>query len=233
MRLIGLTPSQDEKTGRITVNQDYLDAVLRAGAAPALLPLTDDEKVLAEYLRRIDGLLLTGGADVGPEMYGEKRLPLCGETAPLRDKMEFPLCRMALDVDKPILAICRGFQVLSCVLGGDMYQDIEAQFNKELKHPRFDRPGDKVHDLLVEEGSLLQKVTRLDSFRVNSRHHQAIRLLGAGLVPDAYAPDGLLESAHMPGRTFVLGVQWHPETLSDRYPEAQALFSALTEACGT
>ena len=232
MRLIGLTPTQDERTGRITVNQDYLDAVLRAGAAPVLLPLTDDEAVLAEYLRRIDGLLLTGGNDVGPDRYGEEKTPLCGETAPLRDKMEFPLCLMALDADMPILAICRGFQVLSTALGGDMYQDIETQFKKDLRHPQYDRPGDKVHAIQAEPGSLLYQVSGLFSFEVNSRHHQAVRRLGAGLVPDGYAPDGLLESAHMPGKKFVLGVQWHPETLGERYPEAQALFNAFAEACG-
>ena len=232
MRLIGVTPTQDEKTGRITVNQDYLDGVLSVGGAPVLLPLTDDEALLREYVNRLDGLLLTGGDDVGPDMYGEEKLPLCGTTAPRRDRMEFPLCRMALEKDLPILAICRGFQVLSTALGGNMYQDIAAQFRADLKHPQYDKPRDKVHSVRVEKGTLLHRITGLNEFQVNSRHHQAVKTLGRGLVPNAYAPDGLLEAAHLPGKKFVLGVQWHPESLADRYVEAQALFRAFVEACG-
>ena len=232
MRLIGLTPTQDENTGRITVNQDYVDAVIRAGALPVLLPLTDKEELWDEMLRRIDGLLLIGGADVDPARYGEDKLPLCGETNPLRDTMEFNLCRMALDRDMPILGICRGHQVLSCALGGSMYQDIAAQFSETLRHPRDDMPRDKAHPVRVEEGTLLHRITGLAHFDVNSRHHQGVKTLGTGLRANAFAPDGLIEGAELPGRRFVLGVQWHPESLSDRYPEAQAIFNAFAEACG-
>lgn len=231
MRWIGVTPSQSED-GRITVNQDYLDAVFRAGALPVLLPLTGEKAALKEMLNRIDGLLLTGGADVGPEMYGEEKRPCCGETAPRRDEMEFALCRWALERDMPILAICRGHQVLSCVLGGDMYQDIEEQFGKEIKHPRYEAPRDQVHRVIVEEASLLHSITGLTRLEVNSRHHQAVRRPGKGLAVNARAGDGLIEGVEMPGKKFVLGVQWHPESLSDRYPEAQALFNAFVEACG-
>ena len=232
MRLIGMTPSLTDK-GNITINQDYMDAVIRAGALPVLLPLTDDEALMEEMLNRVDGLLLIGGDDVGPEMYGEEKLPCCGETAPRRDQMEFPLCRMALDRDMPILAICRGHQVLSCVLGGNMYQDIETQFSAELKHPRSDMPRDKVHKVIVEEGSLLHRITGLTALEVNSRHHQAVRVPGKGMKVCGHATDGLIEAAELPGKKFVLGVQWHPESLSDRYAEAQALFNAFVEACGT
>ena len=230
MVLIGVTPSLTEK-GNMTVNQDYMDAVFRAGALPVLLPLTEDEAVMREMLCRVDGLLLTGGDDVGPDMYGEEKLPCCGETAPRRDRFEFPLCRLALDMDLPILAICRGHQVLSCVLGGNMYQDIATQFSPELKHPQYSTPRDKVHDMIVEEGSLLHKITGLTKFQVNSRHHQAVKTPGAGLRVIARAADGLIEGVELPGKKFVLGVQWHPESLSDRYEEAQALFNAFVGAC--
>ena len=231
MRLIGVTPSQDDRTGRITINQDYLDSVARAGALPALLPLTDDGAALDEIIRRIDGLLLTGGADVGPNMYGEEPLPLCGETAPARDKMEFALCRRALAAGKPILAICRGHQVLNCVLGGALYQDIAAQFGSSLRHPCYEAPRDQVHEVVVAEGSRLRAVTGLSRLSVNSRHHQAVKDLGAGLIVSARATDGLIEGIELPGPRFVVGVQWHPESLSDYRPEAQALFRALVEAC--
>ncbi len=230
MRLIGVTPSLTEK-GNMTLNQDYVDAVFRAGALPVLLPLTEDEKTMREMLNRIDGLLLTGGADVGPDMYGEEKLPCCGEVTPARDRFEFPLCRLALEMDKPILAICRGHQVLSCVLGGTLYQDVAEQFSPELKHPQYDIPRDKAHGMTVEEGSLLHKITGLNEFTVNSRHHQAVKTPGAGLKVIAHAPDGLIEGVELPGKRFVLGVQWHPEALGDRYEEAQALFNAFVGAC--
>ncbi len=231
MRLIGVTPSLTEK-GNITLNQDYVDAVFRAGGVPVLLPLTEDEKIMREMLCRVDGLLITGGADVGPDMYGEEKLPCCGETAPRRDRFEFPLCRLALEKDMPIFAICRGHQVLSCALGGTLYQDVAEQFGPKLKHPQYDIPRDKVHDMSVEEGSLLHKITGMTWFAVNSRHHQAVKTPGAGLKVIAHAPDGLIEGVELPGKKFVLGVQWHPEALSDRYAEAQALFNAFVEACG-
>lgn len=228
MRMIGVTPSMDEK-GRIFVNRDYPEAVLRAGALPVALPLTDDPRCLEEALGRIDGLLLTGGADIGPEMYGEEKTALCGETLPLRDRMEFALCRRALEKDLPILAICRGHEVLNCVLGGTLYQDIAAQYKPDLKHPCYDTPRDQVHEVTAE--GLLADLTGLRTLRVNSRHHQGIKTLGRGLKANAYAPDGLIEGIELPGSRFVLGVQWHPESLSDYRPEAQRLFDALTEAC--
>ncbi|MDO5328485.1 MAG: gamma-glutamyl-gamma-aminobutyrate hydrolase family protein [Clostridia bacterium] len=231
MRLIGITPTLTDK-GNITIGQDYIDAVIRAGALPVLLPLTKNKTLMEEMLGHIDGLLLTGGDDVGPQMYGEEKLPCCGETAPRRDEMEFPLCRMALDRDMPILAICRGHQVLSCTLGGNMFQDIATQFSADLRHPRSDMPRDKVHKVLVEKGTLLHAITGQTELEVNSRHHQAVKMPGQGMTVCARATDGLIEAAELSGRKFVLGVQWHPESLSDRYPEAQALFNAFAEACG-
>ncbi|MBQ9264780.1 MAG: gamma-glutamyl-gamma-aminobutyrate hydrolase family protein [Clostridia bacterium] len=230
MRMIGVTPSQDEK-GRIFINHDYLDAVARSGALPVLLPLTDDAKLLDEMLKRVDALLLSGGADVGPDVYGEENLPLCGETAPVRDRMEVYLCKAALEKDMPILAICRGHQILNCALGGTLYQDIRAQYGEQLRHPCYEAPRDQVHTVTVAEGTLLRRVTGMESMQVNSRHHQAVKDLGQGLAVNARATDGLIEGIELPGKKFVLGVQWHPESLSDYREEAQKLFNALAEAC--
>lgn len=230
--LIGVTPAVDDQTGRITINQDYLDALHRAGALPVLLPLYgDDPQIWDEIIARVDGLLLTGGADVGPENYGEEKTALCGETAPLRDHMEFALCRRALERDLPLMAICRGHQVLNCTLGGSLYQDIAAQFGDKLKHPRYEVPREQVHGVSLEKDTLLQRITGLNALQVNSRHHQAVQALGKGLRAAAYAPDGLIESVDMPGKRFVLSVQWHPESLSDYAPDAQALFDAFVKAC--
>lgn len=233
MHLIGVTPAQDDKSGRIIINQDYLDAVYRAGALPVLLPLYGDQPALWDaMIDAIDGLLLSGGADVGPLCYGEDTLPLCGETSPLRDSQEFYLCKKALEKDLPILAICRGHQVLNCALGGTLYQDIAAQYGEELKHPRYEVPADQVHEVTVEKDSRLYQITGLSTLKVNSRHHQAVKDVGEGLKITARATDGLIEGIELPGKKFVVGVQWHPESLSSYAPDAQALFNAFVSACG-
>ena len=232
MVIIGVTPTLVEgEKEKITIGPDYMNAVKRAGAVPVLLPLTDDQAALNALLGRLDGLLLTGGDDIDPALYGEEKLPQCGDIAAARDKMELPLCRMALQQGLPMLCICRGIQVLNVALGGSLYQDIPSQVPEAIKHPRFDTPRDPVHPVTAAPGSLLEKITGQTSLSVNSRHHQAIKRLGDGLVCAATAPDGIMEAVELPGKKFVLGVQWHPESLSDRYPDAQALFNAFTEAC--
>lgn len=232
MRIIGVTPSIDDKTGRITINQDYLDAVFRAGGFPVLLPLCDDAQRLSALLDRIDGLLLSGGADVDPARYGEERLPLCGSIAPERDAAEFMLCRLAVERNMPVLAICRGLQVLACAFSGALYQDVAAQFGGTVKHPRDDAPRDQVHGVTLTAGSRLRAIAGRAEIRVNSRHHQAVKRLGEGMVCAALAEDGLIEGVEMPDKKFVVGVQWHPESLSNYVPEAQALFNAFVRACG-
>ena len=112
-----------------------------------------------------------------------------------------------------------------------LYQDIEAQFGPQLKHPRYEVPRDQVHAVKLAEGSLIQKITGLSEIKVNSRHHQAVKELGKGLRPSAYAPDGLIEGVELEGKKFVLSVQWHPESLSDYAPDAQMLFNAFVKTC--
>ena len=168
MRMIGVTPSQDDKTGRITINQDYLDAITRAGALPVLLPLTAEERLCRAMLARVDGLVLSGGADVEPARYGEERLPCCGAAAPLRDAMEYALCRLAVAADKPVLGICRGLQVLNCALGGSLYQDIGLQYAQAITHPRYDAPRGQVHAVEVLPGTRLEEISGGRKLRVNN-----------------------------------------------------------------
>ena len=231
MLLIGLTPALDREAGRVFVNGDYLNAVQRAGALPAVLPMTEERAVLDAVLNRVDGLIFTGGGDLEPACYGEARLPECGESDPVRDRMEWYLMARALEKDVPILAICRGLQVLNCLLGGTLYQDLPSQLPGQVIHPQYDLPRDAVHTLQVAEGGLLSRITGQTELGVNSRHHQGIKKLAAGLRPCAAAADGLIEAAELPGKRFVLGVQWHPESISEKHPEQQALFNAFTEAC--
>ena len=230
MILVGMVPSGTDGR-KNTINQDYLEAVLRAGCTPVLFPVTAERNQICRLLDLVDGLLLTGGGDVDPALYGETKQPFCGEVSACRDAMEFPLCSEALEHRMPILAICRGIQVLSCVLGGTLYQDLAEQHGNELCHPRYDVPGDPVHPVEVRPGTLLASITGSGSLDVNSRHHQAVRQPGKGLRINAVAPDGVIEGAELPDHPFVLGVQWHPESLSDRYPKHQKLFDAFAKAC--
>ena len=231
MLLIGITPDWDREKGKVTVNRDYMDAVSRAGAVPVLLPLTGDVFAWEEIVSRVDGLLFSGGGDIDPRMYGEEKLPCCGEVSPERDWMEMDLLRLALDRDVPVLAVCRGLQVMNCALGGTLYQDILAQYAGALCHPREDVPREKAHDVMIPEGRLLRRILGVGTLAVNSRHHQGIKALGQGLLPCAIAPDGLIEGIEMPGKRFALGVQWHPESMCEKHPEQQAIFNAFTEAC--
>ena len=230
MALIGIVPSSVEEK-KLTVNQDYVEAVLRAGGTPVLFPVTDDRNRISALLARVDGLLLTGGLDIDPAEYGEKKMPCCGEVSVRRDAMEIPLCREALARRMPILAICRGMQLLSCVLGGNLYQDLAVQFGTQLSHPRNDVPADPVHEVEVKPDTLLSSIVGAGTLPVNSRHHQGVRALGKGLRISAAAPDGLIEGIELPDAPFVLGVQWHPESLSGRYPDQQKLFDAFIRAC--
>ncbi len=236
MMIIGLTPACQASSGdtlipRLYANRDYWDAVLRAGALPVLLPLTADTAVLDAMVDAVDGFVFCGGADVSPSVYGEDKLPCCGENAPERDFLEIYLLKKAMEHQKPFLAICRGMQLFSCARGGTMYQDIGLQFSDQLFHPDYDRPWDLVHTARVTPGTRLFDVVGREEIGVNSRHHQGIKVLGADLVPNAYAPDGFLEGIELPGEVFQLGVQWHPETLAAAQPEEQALFDALVADC--
>ena len=228
--LIGLTPTLSDGRPRITLNMDYAEAVRRSGAAPVLLPLTDDEATLEALCERLDGLILTGGDDISPEMYGEEPIPECGATQPLRDRMELYLLRRCLETGKPFLAICRGFEIMNIGLGGTLYQDIATQRPGSLRHPCYEVPADQVHTVVLSPDSTIARLTGLSECRVNSRHHQGVKKVGGGLRVSAVASDGLVEGLELPGHPFALGVQWHPETLSAFAQEAQCLFDALRAA---
>ena len=231
MTLVGMVPSAVAER-RLTINQDYVEAVLRAGGTPVIFPVTADPERIAALLDQVDGLMLTGGVDVDPALYGETKMACCGEISACRDAMELPLCMEALKRRMPVFAICRGLQVLSCALGGDLYQDLDEQFGTGLKHTRHDIPADPVHEVHVVPGTLLFSAAGAGTLGVNSRHHQGIRTPGKGLQISATAPDGLIEGIELPACPFVLGVQWHPESMSEQYPTHQKLFDAFVKACG-
>jgi putative glutamine amidotransferase len=229
--LIGVTTSITvgaESPERAYVNSAYLHAIQQAGGVPVALPPQFSDTSLTRLARGLDGLLLTGGGDVDPALYGEAPHPtLCG-VAPARDTMEMAAVGVALERRLPILAICRGIQVLNVALGGSLYQDVGSDPGTELRHsqePPRDQPSHKVR---IEPTSRLAETLGADEIEVNSMHHQAIKSLGAGLRAVAWAPDQIVEGVELTDRSrFVLGVQWHPEELVPHSEPARRLFTAL------
>jgi putative glutamine amidotransferase len=214
---------------RYVQNRRYVDGLLAAGAVPLGIPPLRDERALRTLYDRCDALLIPGGPDVEPRRYGEEPRADCNlSTAPELDAAEFALVGWALDEGKPLLAICRGIQVLNVALGGTLWQDITVQGAGMHGHDGNRRDA-AVHDVEVVAGTALHGAVRSATLRWNSVHHQALRDLGAGLVVSARAGDGLVEGVELPGRA-VIGVQCHPEEMAGGEAWASALFTWLVEA---
>jgi putative glutamine amidotransferase len=218
------------------MGRSYIEELRKVGAIPWLVPLVPhDPDTLQEIFDRLDGVFITGGVDVDPSRYGESKTPLCGATDPDRDAVEIALLRHALGRDLPVLAVCRGIQILNVACGGTLYQDVTAQVPSALKHDYFptpERPSRKflAHDVSVKSGSRLAHILREAVVPVNSMHHQAIKDLAPNLAPTGFAPDGIIEGVETSDSRYLIGVQWHPEELTDTQPEMARLFSTFTEA---
>ena len=197
----------------------YVEAARAAGLEPVAIHA--EESAPPNGYR---GLLLTGGSDVNPALYGEPPHPETETPDPERDSLELQLLREALRTGLPVFAICRGLQLLNVALGGTLIQHIEAHHDQKLPD---------VHPVKVEPGTLLAEIIGEDPVSVNSRHHQAIERLAVPLRVSARADDGIIEAVELPGDTFVVAVQWHPEERHERYSADRALFHAFAEAVRT
>jgi putative glutamine amidotransferase len=216
---------------RTYVNSTYLRAVQAAGGVPVLLPPTLDPDARRALAGDLDGLLLTGGGDVDPGRFGEAPHPTVSEVAPARDELEIEVTRTVLDDGRPLLAICRGVQVLNVALGGTLHQDVASDPGTPILHSQREPRDQPSHRVKVAAGSHLAEVLGAEEVDVNSMHHQAVKALGRGLIPVAWAPDDIVEGVELAERRhFVLGVQWHPEELVGHSDAARRLFTALARA---
>lgn len=212
---------------------DYEEAVRRAGGDPHVI--VRESETPADVVARSAGLLLTGGGDVLPSLYGAEAHPKFSAAEEGRDDYELELVRRALDADLPVFAICRGIQVLNVARGGTLVQDIPDELQGGIEHDVKEPACAAAHDIWMAPDSLLERLMRArieqgDDCPVNSRHHQAVRTLGDGLVSTATAPDGIIEAIEDPSRRFCLGVQWHPENFY-RTGEFRPLFEGFIAAC--
>lgn len=233
MPIIGITTSVNEDESILQMNRSYPGAIAQAGGLPVLLPPMEDGAALTFYATMCDGLLLSGGDDVDPSAYGEAQSWHCGTVSPLRDAFELALCRRFLQLKKPILAICRGVQVLNVALGGTLHQDLATDLPGCLAHRQKQRSCYASHPVTLAADSLLAGIYSAEAVAVNSHHHQAVAEPGRGCIIVATAPDGVVEAIEVAGLPFCLGVQWHPERLYDA-PGGEhhaLLFRAFVDAC--
>jgi putative glutamine amidotransferase len=206
----------------------YPRSLERTGAVPVVLPPMDLEHVDA-LLDRLGGLMISGGPDVHPSAYGEEPHPALGPTEPDLDAFELELLRRADERGLPILGICRGEQLLNVARGGTLFQDVPEAVGAEVGH-RQELPGRiPSHAIVLATGTRLEGAIGRQEHDVNSFHHQAVHELGRGLRATAWAPDGVIEAIEAPDRDFVVGVQWHAESLSEREDQA-GLFNAFVAA---
>jgi len=224
----------------ISLSQAYQQAVLAAGGLPLVLPCIASQEMVAESVRRCDGVLLTGGYDVNPKLYA-KRLPpklrkTVGAAPPERDLRELLVIDEVFRQRKPVFGICRGHQIMNVALGGTLVVDIPTQVPGALNHQREDKKGGIAHEARLTGGSMLAKITGKQRLGVNSTHHQAVGRVAEPLRVTAVSDDGIVEALELKHEAahllpYFMTVQFHPERLASRYPAHQELFNSFTRAC--
>lgn len=220
------------QTGRGPVRwymkKQYVASLARAGAEVRWIEVDDPEKAVAE-LMECDGLLLAGGGDVNPTRYGQTPRKECGKPNDTRDEAELQMLEAFLPTNKPILAICRGVQLMNVYFGGTLHQDISKI--QVCNHSQLRKIPRTVHHIKTMPHTKLRRLLGEAPLQVNSAHHQAVDQLGPGLTVNAVSEDGFIEGAEVFLHPFCVGVQWHPEHLSKNDPVQQGIFDAFVKAC--
>jgi len=226
----------------LSLSGNYQKALIEAGCLPLTMPATTSREIVAECVRHCDGVLLSGGDDVEPRLYARRLPPRVRRTVSVtpdgggRDLRELLLIDEVFRQHKPLLAICRGQQILNVALGGTLVADLPSQAPGGLNHRRMDKRSEVVHEVRLTPDSLLAKITGRQKLGVNSTHHQAVGRVAPPLRATAVSSDGVVEGLELTpeaadGVPFLMSVQFHPERLADRYPEHRAIFGAFSRAC--
>jgi len=206
----------------------YVDVIKDLGGIPFLLPITQDSRLQADLLNRIDGLLITGsGPDLDPRLYGERPTARFKIMSQERAGFELGLARHALKRDQPVLGICGGLQLLNVAMGGSLVQDISAQVRGALVHRQETAATRVSHPVRIVRGTRLHRILRTDRLKVNSSHHQAAKKVAKGWMVNALSPDGVIEGLESPRHRFAVGVQWHPEFLYRKDEASRRLIKAF------
>lgn len=215
---------------RSYVNEDYSDSIIQSGGIPFIIPFNEDDKVIEAQLRMVDGLLLSGGHDIDPQLYDEEPMPEIGTVWSARDHFDMKLLEMAEKHGIPVLGICRGAQIINVYHGGSLYQDLKYYPVKTIKHMQVPTPWwQPTHQITLSKGTTLTRIFDEEKhLRVNSFHHQLIKKVGQGLSVSAVAKDGAYEGIENADGS-VIGVQWHPEMMHRCYPQMNKLFKYFVE----
>ena len=223
----------DGDTSRVRLAAAYVTALENAGLIPLIVPPLSRGDAAAAILDSVSGLVLTGGEDVDPARYGEKRHEKVRSVNAARDATEAALVEEAKVRGKPVLAICRGIQILNVALGGTLVQDIPSQVGTQIAHDE-DTPRDaRSHEISAEPGSLIAKAVGTEHFSVNSFHHQSVKRVADGMRVTARSPDGVIEGLESTEDWWVMAVQWHPEEMNDSpEPWDRGLFKAFAQKLG-
>lgn len=227
-------PPQGSALPKMSLTSAYLQAIMRVGGIPIMLPLGLSEADLMTVLAHVDGVLLPGGGDMHPSYYDEPMSDQIKSLDEERDQIEWVVTNYAVTEEKPLLAICRGIQILNVVLGGSLWADIPSQMPGGVNHDFDDAypPDYQAHAISVEPGTLLAEVLGTTETAVNSLHHQGIKALAPELRSSAISPDGLIEAVEIPGHPFAVGVQWHPEWMLNESAGMVNLFDRFVQAAG-
>ncbi len=212
--VIGITTDIEGESKNVLYNTN-VQAIIRAGGLPIIIP-TGVEQDVKQLATLLDGLLLTGGGDIDPMLYGEEPHKNLDDVSPRRDLIEIVLAQEMIKSNKPILGICRGLQIINIAMNGNMYQDIYSQREETLlQHSQKASWHHSSHYVQVKAGTLLETITKSEKIKVNSFHHQAVKDVLHPLTISGVASDGTIEAIESTEHDFVLGVQWHPESLAE------------------
>lgn len=233
--VVAVSATADSANGsphRVRLNSAYVTALESAGLVPLIVPPLASEAAAHAILERVDGLLLTGGEDVEPHFYGQPRSSNCGPANEERDRTEIALIQAAQSLRKPVMAICRGIQILNVALGGTLVQDIASEIPNEVGHDAHAGPRDaRVHSVKIDEGSRVAEAIGATHITINSLHHQSVLEVAPGLRITARAPDGVVEAVESDSPDWwAIAVQWHPEEMNDSAePWDRGIFKAFAE----
>lgn len=220
----------NQQISQINLIENYVLAVKTAGGIPLIIPTGISQIELEQIINNFDSILLTGGGDIETSIYNGKPNPRVSNVDPERDKLEIHLARLAYKLQKPLLGICRGCQIINVAFGGSLYSDISTQYQTSIRHDCY--PGiardHEAHSIEIEKDSKLQNIFSGDKINVNSLHHQGIKLLGENLSAVAHSPDGMTEAIEAIEHPFFIGVQWHPEWMLTS-PSMQNLFHKFVD----
>lgn len=219
--IVGITCGGNEAVS--TMENSYVRAVLAAGGIPVLLPCTSDPSAVREIVKSLDAIIFTGGEDVNPARYGEAPLPQLGTVNDLRDASDFEYASAVLGTRIPVMAICRGSQLINVACGGTLYQDLPSQ--KGVVHTQAPPVSEPMHEATLETDSVLYGLMKATTVEVNSTHHQAVKKIGNGLRVTAMSKDGIVESYQNTGKgQIIIGIQFHPEEMIKSHEEWNEVF---------